>query len=119
MHLEIITHKPKTDSGLTPLLFVHGGCHGAWCWENFLPYFAMHGYEAHAVSLRGHGASAGRERIRSIRVPEYVADVERAAGLLSSPPVLIGHSLGGYVVQQYGRGRVVRFKIFLDNIAAQ
>jgi len=101
MHLEIITHKPKKDSGLTPLLFVHGGCHAAWCWENFLPYFALYGYEAHAVSLRGHGASAGRERIRSIRVAEYLADVAHAAGLMSAPPVLIGHSLGGYVVQKY------------------
>ena len=101
MRLEVITQQPKTKSGSTPLLFIHGACHGAWCWENFLPFFAGHGYEAHALSLRGHGNSEGRGRIRTIRTAEYVADVTDAAGRLSAPPVLIGHSMGGYVVQKY------------------
>jgi pimeloyl-ACP methyl ester carboxylesterase len=101
MRLEIITQRPKKNSGLTPLLFVHGACHGAWCWENFLPYFALHGYEAHALSLRGHGTSDGHERIRSIHTAEYVADVADAVGRLRAPPVLIGHSMGGYVIQKY------------------
>jgi pimeloyl-ACP methyl ester carboxylesterase len=101
MFLEIITEQPKTKSSATPLLFIHGACHGAWCWENFLPYFAERGYEAHAMSLRGHGASGGRERVRSVRAAEYVEDVERAVGRLSASPVLIGHSMGGYIVQKY------------------
>ncbi len=46
MQLEVITHKPKAVSS-TPILFVHGAWHGAWCWENFLPYFAERGYESH------------------------------------------------------------------------
>ncbi len=101
MHLEIITHTPKKDAQSTPLLFVHGACHGAWCWENFLPYFAECGYEAHAVSLRGHGRSDGHERILVIRTEEYVEDVANAASRLRNRPVLIGHSMGGYVVQKY------------------
>ncbi len=101
MRLEVLTKKPGRDARPTPLLFVHGACHGAWCWENFLPFFAEHGYEAHAVSLRGHGASDGHERIRSIRVAEYVADVAHVARRLSAPPVLIGHSLGSYIIQKY------------------
>ncbi len=101
MRLEVITHLPKTKTGSTPLLFVHGGCHGAWCWELFLPYFAGNGYEVHALSLRGHGASDGHERIRRTSTAEYEADVAEAAGRLSAQPVLIGHSMGGYVVQKY------------------
>ena len=43
-----------------PILFVHGICHGAWCWQpNFAPYFTDLGYDGHALSLRGHGGSAG------------------------------------------------------------
>lgn len=101
MHLEIITRQPKTNAGMTPLLFVHGMFCSAWVWENFLAYFAEHGYEAHAVSLRGHGSSEGRERIRLIRSDEYVEDVAHVAGRLRSAPVLIGHSMGGYVIQKY------------------
>lgn len=101
MNLELISRHPKMKTGRTPLLFIHGACHGAWCWENFLSFFAGHGYEAHALSLRGHGASEGRERIRTIRTAEYIADIAEAARRLSAPPVLIGHSMGGYVVQKY------------------
>ena len=45
MELEIISKRPRAKTHPTPLLFVHGAWHGAWCWENFLSYFAEHGYE--------------------------------------------------------------------------
>ncbi len=101
MKLEIIVHEPQGNPHPTPLLFVHGAWHGAWCWENFLPYFAAHGYPSYAVSLRGHGASEGRERLRWTRVHEYVDDVAEVVSNLPQPPILIGHSLGGLVVQKY------------------
>ena len=101
MNLEVITQQPKTNSGLTPLLFVHGMCCSAFVWENFLPFFAENGYEAQALSLRGHGASDGRDRLRLIRTAEYVEDVAQVAGQCHSAPVLIGHSMGGYVIQKY------------------
>ncbi len=101
MNLEIISERPKTRSCTAPLLFVHGAWHAAWCWEHFLSYFASKGFEAHAVSLRGHGASSGSRRIRWIRAAEYVEDVERAVSRFSAPPVLIGHSMGGYLIQKY------------------
>lgn len=102
MKLEIISKHPRAKTHTTPLLCVHGAWHGAWCWENFLPYFAEHGYEAHALSLRGHGNSDGKDAIRWYSSPrDYVADVAQVVNSMSTPPVLIGHSLGGYVVQKY------------------
>ncbi len=100
--LEIIRHEPQAPTHSTPLLFVHGAWHGGWCWaEYFLPYFASQGFTALAVSLRGHGQSAGRERLRRMRIADYVADVAQVVGTLPRPPVLIGHSMGGLVVQKY------------------
>lgn len=119
MELEIITQQPATNRGSTPLLFVHGACHGGWCWENFLPFFALHGYEAHAVSLRGHGSSEGHERIRSIRTSEYVEDVATAVSRMSSPPVLIGHSMGGYVIQKYLETHAARAAVLLASVPAR
>lgn len=103
MKLEVLTREPKGGAGgRAPLLFVHGSCHAAWCWEeHFLYYFAGHGYAAHAVSLRGHGGSEGPRRINQASVGDYVRDVEQAAAGLRREPIVVGHSLGGLVVQKY------------------
>ena len=100
--LEIIHHQPEERRHDTPILFVHGAWHGAWCWaEHFLPYFAQNGYDAYAVSLRGHGGSSGPKRLSWVSTADYVADVAEAAQQLPAPPVVVGHSLGGFTVQKY------------------
>lgn len=102
MKLEIISKRPLDGAHPTPLLFVHGMLHGAWCWDvHFLDYFARHGFVAHALNLRGHGSSEGRERLRWTRIADYVDDVANAVRQLSGAPVLIGHSMGGFVIQKY------------------
>lgn len=102
IQLEIISREPETPKFQTPLLFVHGTGHGAWCWdEHFLPFFAARGFSAHAVSLRGHGKSEVRGKLKWTSISDYVDDVFRAASGLPARPVLIGHSLGGLVVQKY------------------
>jgi len=102
MKLEVISREPNTRRFATPLLFVHGTGHAAWCWdENFLPYFAEKGFSSHAVSLRGHGKSEGHEKLKWTSVSEYVADVFQIASNLPKTPVVIGHSLGGLIVQKY------------------
>src|SRR5574341_654586 len=102
MRLEIISKYPSAHAHSTPLLFVHGAWHGAWCWEeHFLDYFAQHGFAAHALSLRGHGSSDGRNRLRWTRLAHYVADVAHVVEQLPQAPAVIGHSMGGAVVQKY------------------
>jgi pimeloyl-ACP methyl ester carboxylesterase len=101
VHLEVISKVPA-GAHKTPLLFIHGAWHGAWCWaEHYLDFFADNGFAAHAVSLRGHGGSEGRDRLRWTRIREYVADVAQVAASLPAPPAVIGHSMGGFVVQKY------------------
>ena len=82
----------------TSVLLVHGAWHGPWCWRDFAQRLAEHGHDTRVVRLRGHDRRSGRiwHRLR-----EYVEDVERAAAALPSPPVLVGHSMGGIVVQRY------------------
>ena len=102
MNLEIIHQPAQGGKRPNPVLFVHGKWHGAWCWqEYFLPYFAGQGYECAALSLRGHGASEGKERIGWHTISDYVADVEQAATIFGTPPVIIGHSMGGFITQKY------------------
>jgi pimeloyl-ACP methyl ester carboxylesterase len=83
-----------------PLLFVHGAWHGAWCWqESWLPAVAARGWHGVALSLRGHGGSARPERYRRATLRHYQHDVLQVITQLPAPPVLIGHSMGGLVVQ--------------------
>jgi pimeloyl-ACP methyl ester carboxylesterase len=100
--LEVIDKGSATETHPVPLLFVHGALHAAWCWdEYFLDFFAARGYRAIAVSLRGHGKSPGGERLRWTRIQEYADDVAETVAQLPTQPVLVGHSMGGFVVQQY------------------
>jgi pimeloyl-ACP methyl ester carboxylesterase len=100
--LEVIDKGSATEAHPVPLLFVHGAWHAAWCWnENFLGFFADKGYRAVALSLRGHGQSPGRERLRWTQVQEYADDIAEIVAQLPTQPVLVGHSMGGFVIQKY------------------
>jgi pimeloyl-ACP methyl ester carboxylesterase len=100
--LEVIDKGSCSQAHPVPLLFVHGSWHAAWCWaEHFLDFFADKGYRAVAVSLRGHGSSPGRQRLRWTRLREYAADIADTVAQLPTQPVLVGHSMGGFVIQKY------------------
>lgn len=102
VELEVIARESAGESDRPPLLFVHGAGHGAWAWdEHFLHYFAGHGFDSYALSLRGHGSSGGRERLRWTSIADYASDVARVASELPRTPVMIGHSMGSRVVQTY------------------
>jgi pimeloyl-ACP methyl ester carboxylesterase len=99
MELEIRSHLPTSAGRRTPLLFVHGAFHGAWCWdEYYLPFFASEGWPVHAVSLRGHGASAGS--LFQASLEDYATDVRAAIAQIGAPVILIGHSMGGVVSER-------------------
>jgi pimeloyl-ACP methyl ester carboxylesterase len=103
-NLEVRTCLPARSNGNSrkpPLLFVHGGYCDAWCWApHFLPWFAERGHAAHALSLRGHGASGGHQTMFVTGLDDYAADVEHVAATLPSAPVLIGHSMGAAIVER-------------------
>jgi pimeloyl-ACP methyl ester carboxylesterase len=119
-NLELRSRLPAqagSSSRKPPLLFVHGGYCDAWCWTpHFLPWFAENGYAAHALSLRGHGASAGRETLFVTGIDDYAADVEHAAAGLPAPPVLIGHSMGAAVIERMLATRPVRAAALLSPV---
>lgn len=111
---EVDKEKKKRQTVESPkgaLALVHGICHGARCWENFINFFADHGYQCYAISLPGHGGSGGKEHLQAYRLSDYVEAVKEAIetikkdmeahGLRDVKPFLLGHSMGGAVVQQY------------------
>ena len=100
--LEVLDRAPRSASDKPPILFVHGAWHGAWCWdEHFLDYFAEKGYRSVALSLRGHGNSTAPKSMRFCSIADFVDDIDTVAKSLPELPIVIGHSLGGFVVQKY------------------
>lgn len=107
--LEVFYSQAKNDyKGC--ILCIPGICHGAWCFENFLSFFSDNGYDCYALSLRGHAGSGGHENLNNYRLADYSEDVkrcieycksEKCKHTMKSNPFLLGHSMGGAVVQNY------------------
>ncbi|MEO8487346.1 MAG: alpha/beta hydrolase [Betaproteobacteria bacterium] len=116
-HLETFSRLPSPGRRRPPLLFVHGGYTDGWCWTPyFLPWFAERGWPAHALSLRGHGGSGGAGMLFATGLDDYAADVERVAGSLGEPPILIGHSMGAAIVERMLAMHPVRAAVLLAPI---
>lgn len=99
---EILFCEPDQPQNKPPLLFVHGAFAGAWMWAgHVLQGFAEQGYRAVAISLRGHGQSEGHDRLPWLSIEDYVDDLAAAVEWLGATPVLIGHSMGGFVAQKF------------------
>jgi pimeloyl-ACP methyl ester carboxylesterase len=74
---------------MPPILLIHGSCHGAWCWRDTLPFLET----ATAIDLPGHGAD-------KTPIPQVTLDlyVEAILDAITTPTVLVGHSMAGYPI---------------------
>ncbi len=98
--LEII-HFGQT-SAKPPLVLVHGSFCGAWIWEKYFPARASQGrLLGAALSLRGTGKAEAMIKFSDFGVEDFVADIAACAALFEASPVVMGHSLGGYLAQRF------------------
>jgi len=94
--------KGRGDKKEDIILFVHGAWHGAWCWEKYyMPFFANSGYDTYALIFRHHEKAGRVNGINKIKLNDYVEDLVMAVGQLEKAPIIIGHSMGGLVLQKY------------------
>jgi pimeloyl-ACP methyl ester carboxylesterase len=79
-------------------VLIHGGWHGAWCWDRVVPLLEAAGHDVLAPDLPGQG-SRGGELTRATGLSAHAREV---AALLEAEDVrdavLVGHSLGGAVI---------------------
>jgi len=82
-----------------PILFFHGGGQTRHAWGGTARLLGDKGWRATTVDLRGHGESdwAPHREVEGdgYTLDDFAADVRAVAAIQSSPPVLIGASLGG------------------------
>lgn len=83
------------DQDTPGVLLVHGGAaHSGW-WDHVAPFLARR-YQVTAIDLSGHGDSGRRDEYNLDVWAAEVTAVARHSNFLR-PPVVIGHSLGGWV----------------------
>ncbi len=86
-----------------PVILLHGIAASLHIWEELIPPLVSAGFRLFAADLPGHGDSAKFDGPRMYHAHVVSALLERwIDGLgLSEPPLLVGHSLGGYFSLAY------------------
>jgi 3-oxoadipate enol-lactonase len=88
---------------MTPVVFLHGIGAGARAFTSQIASFASAGYQPVALDLPGYGARAPVEAMTFDAIAEDVEFTLAKSGLEKA--VLVGHSMGGMVVQTMLRRR--------------
>ncbi len=83
------------EPGRPGLVLVHGGGANVHWWSHVAPLFA-HQYRVVALDLSGHGRSDRRDEYSIEGWAEEVI-AAAATGQMAGPPVVVGHSMGGFV----------------------
>jgi 3-oxoadipate enol-lactonase len=92
------TFEAAGDTGRTPLVFLHGIGGAARGWRSQLDYFGNR-YRAIAWDMPGYGGSAPLTTVSVATLADALQDFLRQVG--TTKPILVGHSIGGMIVQQW------------------
>lgn len=77
-----------------PVIMVHGAFCGGWAFDAFREPLEAAGHHCTAMDLPGHGEG---ESVAGLSMRDYAASVVEAISDCETPPILIGHSMGGLV----------------------
>ncbi len=86
------------------IMFIHGLWMTPLCWEHFMERFEELGYDVTAPAWPGHEGSVDEvrnapEKIADLGLREVIQRYENILKNLEEPPIIIGHSFGGLVMQ--------------------
>jgi pimeloyl-ACP methyl ester carboxylesterase len=88
---------------LSTFVLIHGGWHGAWCWDKVVPLLEQASHEVVRFDLPGHGED--RTPAAEVTLQSYTDRVVEALDAQPEPVVLVGHSLGGVAISQAAEQR--------------
>ncbi len=91
------------DRGRPGIVLIHGNGAHAWWWAFIAPYLAQD-YHVAAFDLSGMGDSAWRDSYAMASYADEPIAVAEACGMfdVAEPPVIVGHSFGGFVTMNAG-----------------
>ena len=92
------TYEAAGQPGLPPLVFLHGIGGAARAWRRQLEAFGDR-YRAVAWDMPGYGGSLPLPRVSIATRADALQDFLQAVAAVN--PILVGHSIGGMIVQQW------------------
>ena len=87
------------------IVMIHGMWGGGWNWEKYKNFFEGKGYQCHTPYLRYHDVDPKDDpdpRLGTTSLLDYAQDLEEYIKKLDEKPILMGHSMGGLLVQMLG-----------------
>jgi 3-oxoadipate enol-lactonase len=92
------TYEAAGDPVLPPLVFLHGIGGAALAWRGQIEAFSDR-YRAIAWDMPGYGGSAPLPAVSIATLADALQDFLQQTG--ATKPILVGHSIGGMIVQQW------------------
>lgn len=91
---------PQSD--LPPVILVHGAyCDGRMWVGNFLDFFAEQGHATYAIHLKDPYRRPTVATLFSYSLETFALRLHELVTFTGTLPILIGHSMGGLVIQKY------------------
>lgn len=85
---------------MSTFVLIHGGWHGAWCWNRVSPLLEEASHTVLAPDLPGHGQDHTPRPYE-----RYVPRVIESLDQLQAPAILAGHSSGGMIISEVAAHR--------------
>jgi len=85
--------------------------------DNFAGFFEQRGFRCHTPAYRYHDdlrSEQSAKLLTGLSIADYVEDVAECVKSFSSPPILVGHSLGGLIAQKLGARGLAKALVLLN-----
>jgi non-heme chloroperoxidase len=105
----------------TIIMMIHGMWAGGWVWNDYISVFEERGYRCLAPTLRYHDAPPLEppEALGRTSLLDYTEDLQKEIEKLDELPVLMGHSMGGMLVQMLGARGLAKALVLLSPMPPQ
>lgn len=114
------------SEGAKTVVFIHGMFMTPTCWDEWKSYFEARGYTVMAPAWPLHDQSVEAQQkahpnlaLGKLSLDEVVKSYADLLGPLKEKPILIGHSMGGLVVQRLMQQHLGSVGVAIDSAPAQ
>ncbi len=96
---------------MSTFVLIHGGWHGAWCWQRVARLLREAGHRAVTPDLPGHGEDSTQQagNVSEMYVPSVCEVLDNEL----EPVILVGHSSGGMIISEAANERPHRVRVLV------
>lgn len=100
-NLDFLQATPATLTSDIPIILIHGAYNNGYIFkDSFLSYFAQHGFVTYALHLKNPKDDHAAQTLYRYSLEDYVTKAKTFIQYLNTPCLVLGHSMGGFIVQK-------------------